>query len=108
MFKKSERLSRVEFTHFFGVGTKKHSKHLTFICSPTSHLKVAVVVGKKVAKSAVKRNTLKRRVYATLRRGLGEYQGALIVIVKPTFASLPRKDAEIEVKTMIAQVAKCA
>lgn len=109
MFKKAERLSRSEFTDYFSHGVRKHTKHITAVVSPLKARKVAVVVGKKVAKSAVKRNRLKRRIYATLRKMLAkEYQGVIIVIVKPTFATLPRKTAEAEVMTMIAQVQKCA
>lgn len=109
MFKKTERLSRSEFTHYFTVGTKKHFKHFTCVTSPTSSRKVAVVVGKKVAKSAVKRNTTRRRVYDALRKELDQqYKGVLIVIVKPSFATLSRKDAVSEVTTMIAQVLKSA
>lgn len=109
MFKKSERLSKSEFTHYFGVGSKKHFKHLTCIISPATTRKVAVVVGKKVAKSAVKRNTIRRRVYAAIRKELDQQdKGVLIVIVKPSFATLSRKVAVSEVATMIAQVLKSA
>lgn len=108
MFKKSERLSRFEFTHFFGVGAKKHFKHLTVITSPSPSLKVAVVVGKRVAKSAVKRNTIKRRIYAALRRSIGTPKKVFIVVVKPSFSTLPRKAAEMEINEMIAQVLKSA
>jgi ribonuclease P protein component len=108
MFKKSERLSRSEFTHFFGVGTKKHFKHLTIITFPSPSLKVSVVVGKKVAKSAVKRNGIKRRVYAILRKRIGAYQGVLIVVAKPSLSTLPRKVAETEISEVIAQVLKSA
>lgn len=108
MFKKNERLNRSEFTHFFAVGTKKHTKHLTFITSPATSLKVSVVVGKKVAKSAVKRNTLKRRVYAALRRTIGQQQEVVIVVVKPSLATLSRKTAEMEINEAIAQVLKSA
>ncbi len=111
MFKKSERLSKSEFTHFFGVGARRHTKHLTVITFPypNPNLKVAVVVGKKVAKSAVRRNTLKRRVSASLRKVLEQQSaGVFIVLVKPSFATLPRKTAEQEVVNAIAQVMKSA
>ena len=109
MFKKGERLNRSEFTHFFSVGKKSHSKYLTFITSPYPTLKVSVVVGKKVAKSAVKRNTIKRRVYATLRKMIvGQHQGVVIVVVKPNFSTLPRKMSETEICQAIAQVLKSA
>ena len=90
MFKKSQRLSRSEFTHFFKVGQRKHFPHCTIINHPYTDFKVAVVVSKKVAKSAVKRNLYKRRVYALLRKcyEAQAYSGVLIVILKPSFSSL--------------------
>jgi ribonuclease P protein component len=107
MFKKSERLNRPEFTHFFSVGTKKHYKHLTLITAPSPTRKVAVVVGKKVAKSAVKRNTIRRRILATLRQGLEKKTPSVfIVIVKPTFATLTKKEAAETTIEMIAQAVK--
>lgn len=108
MFKKRERLNRSEFSHYFEIGLRKHSKYLTFIILPSPTRKVAVVVGKKVAKSAVKRNTIRRRVYAVLRKQLQNYHGVFIVLVKPSLAALPRKAAELEVITAIAQVTKSA
>lgn len=70
--------------------------------------KVAVVVSKKVVKSAVKRNLIKRRVFAVLHNELSSsnYKGVLLVIVKPAFATLSRKQAAEEFRSIIAQVIK--
>ncbi len=110
MFKKSERLSRSEFTHFFEVGKRRHFPHFTLIQYPYSGCKVAVVVGKKVAKSAVQRNRFKRRISATLYQELAKlkYSGVLIILVKPLYHTLTRKLADTEVKNAIAQVIKSA
>jgi ribonuclease P protein component len=106
MFKKSQRLSQSEFAAYFKTGKRYHSKYLTIITSSAHNRGVAVVVGKKVAKSAVRRNTLRRRVYATLRKELSaaNYQAVMIVIVKPEFNSLSRKVADETVKREISQV----
>lgn len=110
MFKKNERLSQSEFSTFFLIGKKHHFPHLTIITQTNPTLKTGVVVGKKVAKSAVRRNTLKRRIYSTLRKTLTEnnYQGVIIVLVKPTYNSLPRKSADELLNQSIAQVLKTA
>lgn len=110
MFKKVERLSRSEFSEYFRIGKRHHFPHLTVITHPNVARKVSVVVSKKVAKSAVRRNTIKRKVYATLRNLLvpAEYQGVLIVIVKPTINSLPRKAVDELLTESIAQVLKSA
>ncbi len=110
MFKKSERLSRSEFTYFFGVGKRLHFPYFTLIQYPYAGRKVAVVVGKKVAKSAVQRNRFKRRINATLYKELTKehHSGILIVLVKPPYRTITRKQADAEVRKAIAQVIKSA
>jgi ribonuclease P protein component len=106
MFKKTQRLSTSEFQQFFRTGKKHHSSHLTIISSKHDSLKVAVVVGKKVARSAVTRNRLKRRVAATLRDILAHHTGVYIAILKPPFATLPRKTATTTLKETFAPLLK--
>lgn len=110
MFKKSERLTRSEFTAFFATGKRQHFPHVTVIHQPYPTRKVAVVVGKKVATSAVQRNKYKRRILGVLYQELGKRQdgGVLILLVKPSFRTLTRKDAQAELKSVIAQVTKSA
>lgn len=110
MFKKSQRLSQSEFTVFFKTGKKHNFEHLTLITKDNTYLKVGVVVGKKVAKAAIMRNTLKRRIYATLRQEVitYKYQGVFIVITKPSYSSLTRKTADEFLRRSIAQVIKGA
>ncbi len=110
MFKKVERLSRSEFSEYFKTGKRHHFPNFTVITKSYPTRKVSVVVSKKVAKSAVRRNTIKRRVYATLRDELTEkgYQGVFIVIVKPNVNPLSRKVADELFVQSIAQVLKGA
>ena len=67
MLAKSERLSVTEFDQYFKTGKRFHFTHCTIIYSPLATLHGSVVVGKKVSKKAVIRNTIRRRVYAQLR-----------------------------------------
>lgn len=112
MFKKSQRLSRNEFEGFFKAGRRLHQTDLTIIYNrhfPV--LKVGVVVGKKVSKQAVTRNTLKRRVYSTLRKELLKkscQQGLYIIITKPSFGRLSRQEAHTILEQSIAEVLKGA
>ena len=107
MFKKNERLSKSEFSEYFKVGKKHHFPHVTIITHPLPIKKVAVVVGKKVAKSAVRRNTLSRRVNAVLKSELPKTSLSLIiVIVKPGFNTLTKANAQKVICEAIAQVAK--
>ena len=108
MLKKTNRLSRTQFTEYFKSGKRYHFDHLTILYSPAPTLLSAVVVSKKVAKSAVKRNTLKRRVFARLA-SIHKQQalsGVFIIILKPSFASLSRVAADELVHKSIAAVYK--
>jgi ribonuclease P protein component len=110
MFKKTNRLTKVEFSEFFKKGKKNHFPNLTIITYPSTKTKVSVVVGKKVAKSAVRRNIIKRRIYAVLRSVSNKKDsfGVVIIVVKPGYNSLSRKTAEEFLQESIAQVIKGA
>ncbi len=109
MFKKVNRLSQKEFEEFYKIGKKSHFPHLIIITSPSPTTKTAVGVGKKVSKSAVRRNTLRRRVNAVLYKTLTNSEvGVVIIILKPTFNPLARKAAEEFVQQSIAEVVKSA
>ena len=82
MFKKNNRLNRSEFEGFFNTGLRKHSQNLQLIYSPQSELKVAVVVPKKIIKTAVGRNKLRRQLYHQLKKILSQKTGVYICIVK--------------------------
>jgi ribonuclease P protein component len=68
--------------------------------------KVSVVVGKKVAKSAVRRNALRRRVYAQLKNLIETtgYKGVLIIIVKPSYNAVPRKNSITALTKAVTEV----
>lgn len=109
MFSKNERLDRTEFTRYFKIGKRTQSENFTLFYSPASVLAVAVVVGKKVHKLAVDRNTLRRRVYATLRSVLDEKTGTVgiyIIISKPTAKIITQAAIAPEIKTLLATVLK--
>ena len=109
MFKKSQRLSEREFGAYFKAGKRVHTPHFTFITAPAPSRKVAVVVSKKVAKHAVRRNALRRQVYAILRAALQDVAPeVLIVIVKPPVQTLPRKQLAAVLRQAIAELYKSA
>lgn len=88
MLKKTQRLSRTEFTHYFKIGTRSNSEYLTIVRAKAPTFKAAVVVGKKVYKEAVDRNRLKRQVYAKIRELNSNSTGVYLVLVKPPLAKL--------------------
>lgn len=62
------RLSKISFKTLLEKGCAVHSSSFTLRYRQVPHsTKFAVVVSKKVAKTAVERNTLRRRIYPVLR-----------------------------------------
>ena len=105
MFKKSERLNRTVFNQYFKIGRRIHTDNFTLVYSPAPFKAVAVVVGKKVYKGAVDRNTLRRRVYAAARSGI-HGTGVYLIISKPPAKNLTQAEVVPAVSTLLATVAK--
>ena len=66
MLDSKKKISAQEFDVFLKKGIKKTSKHfrISFIVSKNKdYTKYAVVISKKIAKSAVERNKNKRKIY---------------------------------------------
>ena len=82
MLPKKKRLTTEAFNRFFSSGRRHHTTHLQVIYSLHPNFHGSVVVGKKVFKSAVKRNRLRRQLYSTLYRS-EKPSGVFIIIVKP-------------------------
>ncbi len=74
---------------------------LVFLSAPTR--KVAAVVGKKVAKSAVARNLIRRRLYAALYEVKIQH-GHVIVVAKPQAKDYSYAQVETEVATALNRV----
>jgi ribonuclease P protein component len=96
MLRKTQRLTKEEFDRCFAAGKRIHSPIAQLIYTPSERFHGAAVVGKKVYKRAVDRNTLRRRLYAIL---YARYKDSLhpmtiILIAKPPLAQLTRKEAQ--------------
>lgn len=109
MLKKNERLSRSQFNVSFKGGRRCHSPLLTLIHSPSLNHSFhgAVVVSKKVYKSAVKRNRLRRRLYSVLynTKVSTQVEGTFIVIVKPSSATAPYREIKEELVSLLKKLA---
>lgn len=102
---KTERLKREQFTQFFKQGTRTHSKYATMVHHPADTLHASVVVSKKVAKQAVTRNKLRRRVYNLIRSEIKNQNktGVYIMVLKPSIQELTTKEQGEQIKTIIGQ-----
>lgn len=67
MFKKKQRISSGLFSRILRSGETKHTDHFSVRVVHSKEPRMAVVVSKKVTKTAVKRNTLKRKMRAILK-----------------------------------------
>ena len=109
MLAKPQRLSRVQFSSFFKSGKRKHNDVATLVCTPYPTFHASVVVSKKVSKKAVDRNKIRRQIYSQLymlKKQGGT--GVCIVLVKPGFVTLARKQALGQTKALIEGIVKPA
>jgi len=110
MFKKTQRLTRCDFVLAFKTASqKKHHALLSLSFTPATSLKVAVVVGKKVATKAVDRNRLRRQLYSQLRQlydagtlPIGHY----ILLTKPTVLRVSAEERQRALEQLLAQLPK--
>lgn len=95
------RLSRA---HFAPSGPEKRlaSPHFSLSIRDAAPGGCAVVVSKKVAKFAVTRHLLKRRVLVVLRPWCASGQ-ALVVYARPGAQALPFKELETELTSLLAR-----
>ncbi len=78
-----------EFDLVFSKGRKLHTPYLTFITLKSQQLEIGIVTSKKVAKSAVVRNKIKRQVKSTLQsmpETTSKYK--LVISSKPDFINM--------------------
>lgn len=109
MLKKMQRVQRADFAAFFKKGKRFHSEHITIIFTPFPKFHGSVVVSKKVSKLAVTRNLLRRRAYAKLSIFKNkEKTGVFIVVLKPSFATLTKKEAQEHLEQLIVKIVKSA
>lgn len=87
MLKRRERISRSLFPEILKSRTFVNSKHLTLrVGLSLGHPKFATSISKKIAKSAVIRNTLRRRIYSSVPTGVTP--GLYLFIAKAGSATL--------------------
>lgn len=108
MLKKKERLTREAFNRFFSIGKRIHSPLVQVIYAPHRELHVSVVVSKKLAKHAVKRNKIRRRIYDIVRNYHKEaaLEGVYIILVKPPLLTMEYGAIQQEVRTLLGSIAK--
>ena len=80
---------------------------LKYVVKPGQPWRAAVVVSKKVHKSAVKRNRIRRRIFETLRNNevrIPEGSQMIISVFDARFATIEHKDLEGVIVKLIADI----
>jgi ribonuclease P protein component len=109
MLKQNERLSREQFAHYNRVGKKVHGEYMSLSRSNSPTFHGSVVVSKKVAKSAVVRNALRRRVYSQLYGVKTKVEaGVFIFFLKPGAAAISKAALRVAVVELIERSVKAA
>ncbi len=108
MLPKKERLSREEFNRFFSVGKRFQTPSLQVVYAPHTTFHASVVVGKKVAKGAVLRNKIRRRIYDIVRRHKSMYQdkGVFIFFTKAGIEKKSYAQLKEDVETVLGTILK--
>ncbi len=90
------------------MGRRVQSQSFLLVTTPQSVLYVSVVVSKKVAKTAVVRNKVRRRIYDIVRayRKAHGVTGVYIFIVKNGAPTLPYEVLREEVLSVLKKVHK--
>jgi ribonuclease P protein component len=103
MLAKKNRMKRDEFSLVWEKGRRYHTAAITLVYVPSKVLKLSVVVGKKIQKSATERNKVRRRVYGIVESLLPfPYNIAAIIIIKKEFTTLSRNEQKEVMKGLFA------
>ncbi len=108
MLKKSHRLTQKEFAHFWTAGQRYQSEYFTIVASFADACKVAVVAGKKVAKTATERNRIRRQVYGVIEEILPIQDSKIIsiIVIKKPYILLPDGEKRKALRAELARILK--
>ncbi len=87
----------VRYVYQHGKTVRKPQMSLVFVENTKGFTRIAVVVSKKVAKSAVERNRIRRRIYEALRKNLEyipEKKDYIFVVFSKTIKDMPFSELE--------------
>ncbi len=107
MLLRKNRLSRKEFGLVLGSRVFANGTHFLLKKGLDSSVpKIAVSVSKKVSKSSVTRNKIRRRVYSTLRPLIGSLSGTYLFTAKKGAEKIKGEDLKEEVTELLNKLKK--
>lgn len=96
----------VRYTYKNGKTIRTASLSLVFAPNSRHHQRFAVVVSKKVLKTAVGRNRIRRRVYEAIRLELKSYKAhtdCIFVVYSKDYQNLPFSEIRATVHSLLSQ-----
>lgn len=108
MLKKTQRLRTAGFNEVFAVGKRLHTPYFQIIFVRSTDFHCAVVVGKKVHKTAVARNRLRRQMYASIYRfsKVTPLPFTMIVVAKPSCVGIHQRAVSSLVHEMLQELVR--
>lgn len=107
MLPATERLSQRDVSLLLKRGTSRHSTHFSVRTAPADAGKsrAACVVSKRVARGAVERNRLRRRMYAALATVLPTLPAPqdVMLVAKPGAPLLSFAEISAEIRTLFSK-----
>ena len=105
MLPKKKRLTRALFKPLLNAREQAHSPHFWLRATPADSPRLGVSVSKKVAKSAVVRNRIRRRVYAEIPRlNFNLLPAHYLVIAKVGAANLKGNSLSQELGALLRRI----
>lgn len=99
----------VNYTYKHGKTIRTPKISLVFANNTRNHQRFAVVISKKVIKSAVGRNRIRRRVYEAIRLNLPEFKDkkdCIFVLYSKTLENMDFLELKNEIKSLLSQISK--
>jgi ribonuclease P protein component len=97
----------LRFVYKNGQAARSHHVTIKYTTNPhREHSRFAVVISKKVLKSAAGRNRVRRRVYETIRRELPKFQGVhdvVVIVFSAELATMPAEELTETLQQLFSQ-----
>lgn len=100
----------VRYVYQKGKTVRTSKMSLIFVENTRGFTRMAVVVSKKVMKTAVKRNRIRRRVYETLRKNMDlipKGNDYIFVVFSPSVIDMPFNELEKLLGELVAEAKVC-
>lgn len=96
-----------KFLYKNGTSVRSHLVTLKYISNPRrKKSRVSVVISKKVHKSAVGRNRIRRRIYEIMRHELPKFTGAYdfaLIVIKGEAITVSHQELQDSILTLLSQ-----